>query len=699
MRLLARTLAVSLVSTAASFCWAQTAPASAENAAPAAVDPFESAPPARAQGEGEVRFDPAANTIDLHVVDTDIALVLRMLTEQTRTNILASKEVRGTVTASLYRVSLKEALDAILKSNGFVYREEGNFIYVYSAGEVQQQQQVQRKMRTELFRLYYTPVKDAEKAIRSVLSEDAKFEAIGSAGGLSGGGGAAGSASGGSITSTASNEGDVLVVTDYDDNLAAVARVIKEIDTRPAQVLVEATIVIVRLTEENKLGVNLTVLGGVDFSTINGSTNSAPGLNPALNGSIITGSNGANIIENGYIGAQLGGGGLKMGVVHNNISLFLEALETTADTMVLANPKLLVLNKQQGEVRVGREIYYRDSVTVTDGGNSEATASVVEDGTTLRFRPYVSNDGFIRLEVMPEESTATLIDDQFGKLPQKDLAKIVSTILVRDGSTVVIGGLFRESDTIARSQTPGLGNLPLVGPLFRSQNDTTRREEILILLTPHVIKDSSALADATDATKDRLEQMRVGVRRGMMWFGRERLAEGWYRAALEEMARPDADKQKARWFIDAAINLNPKFIEAIELRQQLTGEERKSVDNALTRDLISRVLMPKTAPAANANTPAAAQPVANTPVVASTKVNTTRPVASTSPAQTAPAAPAAQAESTGPAAPATASAAPTQSTPPAKSNIDESGRWPSARPQPAEPKNTVVETDDSPLDQ
>jgi type IV pilus secretin PilQ/predicted competence protein len=542
------------------------APKAPEGATTEPTDPF-----GRPAVQGEVRFDPAANTIDLHVVDTDIALVLRMLTEQTQTNILASPSVKGRVTASLYRVSLREALDAILRSNGLAFREEGNFVYVFTNEELAEKQSALRTRRTEVFQLHYTPVSAAQAALRSVLSDKVKVE-----------------------TTTTDGVGGTLIINDFEENLEQVKRVLAEVDRRPAQILVEATIVVVSLNDENKLGVNLTLLGGVDFTGLTGTVinpASGPGLNNALNGGILNQPIGTPIIESGYVAGQTGGGGLKLGIVANNVSVFIEALETAADTMVMANPKLLVLDRQQGEVRVGAELYYRSSITVTDGGNTQGTTDKLETGTTLRFTPTVGEDGYVMLQITPEESTGTLVQDQFGSLPQKNLARVNSSIIVKDGHTVVIGGLFRESSTRSRSQAPGLGSLPLIGAAFRSQTDSTRREEILILLTPHIVRDTDALSADGSKTADRVEQMRVSMRRGMMWFGRERLAESWYRAALDELAKPDANRGRARAFVDAALTLNPRFTEALDLRRDLVGKELVGVDNSLTRHIVKRLFV------------------------------------------------------------------------------------------------------------
>jgi hypothetical protein len=151
---------------------------------------------------------------------------------------------------------------------------------------------------------------------------------------------------------------------------------------------------------------------------------------------------------------------------------------------------------------------------------------------------------------------------------------------------------------------PGLGNLPVLGLLFRSQQDATIREEIIILLTPHIIKDQAAYAAASEQELREMEKLRAGVRRGMMPWGRERLAEWWYQNAVTEMNEPNPNTGKALWYLDCATNLNPKFLEAIQLKEQLSGKQVTTVDNSSIRHFVKRQIIaerggvPATVPAA-----------------------------------------------------------------------------------------------------
>src|SRR5688572_225621 len=139
----------------------------------------EASPTTQPSGEGESVTAQQVNvsdlgTVEIHVSDASLAEVLKMLSLQSQKNIIASKDVRGTVTANLYNVTIKEALESILKSNGFDYREKGNFIYVYSAKELAEMEKAALVRKTEIFRLHYTTAANAATMIKPVLSEGAQ---------------------------------------------------------------------------------------------------------------------------------------------------------------------------------------------------------------------------------------------------------------------------------------------------------------------------------------------------------------------------------------------------------------------------------------------------------------------------------------------------------------------------------------------
>ena len=549
-------------------------PEAADSQDPFAADAAAPAPSPVDAGEPNVVFDTTAETVEINVSDANLVDVLRMLSVQSRKNIIASKDVNGTVTCNLFDVTVEEALEAILRSNNYVAREEGNFIYVYTAEEARQQDEANRRQETRVFRLYHIPPEMAAESIAPALSEGHLISFTAETG--EGVGSSRDEAGGFSYSN-----GDMIIVRDYPELLDEAARILSEIDHRPEQVLIEATILSTKLTENNAFGVDFNVVGGVDFQSFTSSNGQITGADVGTTGeqplhSAGTGNSFTNPIA----------GGLKLGFVSNNVSAFVAALEGITDTTVLANPKVLALNKQRGEVLVGREDGYL-TTTLTE---TTATQQVefLQTGTRLIFRPFISRDGYVRLEIHPEDSTGGLNVDN---LPFKSTTEVTSNVMVKDGHTIVIGGLFRDSATIGRSQIPVLGNLPIIGAAFRRQQDVSEREEIIIMLTPHIVKDYERYAQISEQELKRAEKLRVGTRKGMMPTGRGRMAQVYYEKAVRELARNNPNRGRANHHLSSALNLNPSFIEAIELKEKLTGQVVVEADMSTIRSFVRRGIL------------------------------------------------------------------------------------------------------------
>ena len=534
-----------------------------------------------------------AGTVELHVNAADLLEVLRMLSLQTQRNIVATKGVSGTVTANLYDVTLPQALDAILASNGLVYRERANFIYVYTPAELAALDRLARPMAPPaVFQLCYVGVGDVLAMVKPLLSPDGSVTGTReSAKGIDTSGASGGStAGGGGDTGGNSYAGrDLLVVTDYAENVERVRRLLAEVDRRPQQVLVEATIMAATLSDQNSLGIDLSFLGGVDFNSLLSGGGTAGGL---LNSGVLNGTTAAGTSTNGpfaakgYAGFSSGGGGLQVGVLHKNLGVFINALESVSNTTILANPKVLALDKQSAKVHVGSSFGYQ-TTTVTQTTSTQ-TVQFIETGTILSFRPFVGTDGHVRMEIHPEDSTGGL---NASNLPYTTTTEITTNVDVKDGNTIVIGGLFREQTDRARGQVPLLGSIPYLGALFRDQTDTSSRQEIIILLTPHIIKDDSAYAAVSAEAMRAAEAYRVGARKGLMFFGTERLAEANYEDARAALARPHPDRDLALWHLELATNMNPSFLEAIELKEQVTGRRVTDSDNSSIRDFVRQAML------------------------------------------------------------------------------------------------------------
>jgi type IV pilus assembly protein PilQ len=484
--------------------------------------------------------------------------------------------VRGTVTASLYSVSFEEALTAILASNGCTWREQGNFIYVYTAAEVAEMESSSRGLLSRLFRLHYVRAADVQSMIQPLLSAEGQISVSPQAeAGISSDPESAG---GDSLSIE-----DCVLVRDYPEHMEEIARLIAELDVRPRQVLIEATILQAVIEEDNALGIDFDLVGGVDFQNISATSN------PALT-NLVRGELPQAELDNTTLGAQtdfrsiVPEGGFTFGIIKNNVSLFIRALEQVTDTTVLANPKVLALNKQRGEVIVGR----RDGYLTTTVTETAAVQNIefLETGTQLVFRPFIGDDGYIRMEIHPEDSTGGLTA---SNLPEEQTTEVTTNIVIRDGHTILIGGLFREQSRSSRRQVPLIGNIPGAGALFRNTRDETSREEVIILLTVHLVKDDEPLlAESAKAMQD-VERYRVGMREGVQWLGRERLAQAHYQWAIQHLEKGNVSQ--ALWDLDLALNNNPKFLAAMKMREELRGKRHWDDEGSDVRGFLQRLIM------------------------------------------------------------------------------------------------------------
>lgn len=522
-----------------------------------------------------------AGLFDMHVRDIELSEVLRMLSRRAERNISVSQGVTGKVRIDLYSVTFSEALAALLRPAGFVWYEQDKFIHVCTADEKIAAQDATRQMQTRVFELSYISASEVVPVIEPLKSELGRISSTipSVVEGVALTAAAFDAARERGLGGKSRATGEFIVVRDYPDRLEEIEHVINLLDARPRQVLIEAVILRVRLDESHALGIDFNALAGIDFRAL-GSASSG-GLD------LTTGQVPRGNFDNGLsaIGTDLTGavpaGGVSFGVITNNVAMFIRALEETVDLTIIANPKVVTANEQLGRVIVGRQDGYL-TTTVTQTAAIQ-TIDFIETGTQILFRPFIGRDGYIRLDIHPEDSSGGLTPDN---LPFKDTTEVTASPLVRDGHTLVIGGLFRDVITSRNSQVPWLGNLPLIGALFRGKQDKFVREEVIVLITPHII-DGDDLSERADEALDAVERFRVGAHRGLMPWGRERLAQAHYRWALEHQRMERIDE--ALWDLDLALSLNPRFLEADRLREHISGRERSEADGSVIRDWLRNI--------------------------------------------------------------------------------------------------------------
>ncbi len=546
-----------------------------------------SAAPAPAGDDTKAIQATGKETFGVQFQDTDILQALQMLSIQGQKNIIAGKGVSGTVTANLFDVTVQEALDVILRANDLRYEEVGNFIYVYTRDDWEAMQQARRKKESRRFTLEYISAKDANEFVQPLISEVGKVSFMGQ--------------TERGVQADVSNAGEdswafqaMLVVNDYPENLQAIADFLAEVDTPPQQVSVESTIVSTRVNEDNAFGIDFSVIGDIDFADL---TNPLAAVNNLISGNNTPGEKateelGFQPIDNraaagsSTVGRTSQAGGLKIGVISKNVSAFLRVLDEVTDTMVLARPRVMALNRQRSHILVGEKVGYL-STTQTETTATQ-TVQYLDTGIKLIFRPFISKDGSIRMELAPSVSEATLrqvTTDAGGGvvIPDEKTNEVTTNVRVKDGQTLVLGGLFQEKTTISRRQVPLLGDVPILGNAFRGQDDKLERNEIMFLITPTIVHDS-LIARTGDEANAFAEAVRVGARESLLPFSREKMSSSHNQQAIEALA--NGDTEKALYHTENSLRINGNQPEMIRLREQL---DKKQPGRVFERDMYKRI--------------------------------------------------------------------------------------------------------------
>lgn len=426
----------------------------------------------------------ANNRLDFHARSLEVADVFAELRRLVRRNIVVDPAVSARFTGDLYDCSVDELIAAICRSCGLVARHDAAYVYIEPD-----------RPETRVYELTHARADDVVALIRPLLSASGQLSATPAP--QQGIVSSQDEAGGDDYAST-----DLVIVRDFHSSLEAIDAVVASIDGQPKQVLIEATILSVTLEEGMQFGVEFTALLGQDFE--DGGFTSTDGTD------LIPGSFDGSQLDDGLGNASTDmfgtfvKGGLNIGYLKDGVAVFVKALQAQTDATVLANPRVVTLNKQRGEVLLGRRDGYR--TTTTTQTSTTENIEFLETGTRLIFRPFLMGDDLVRLEIHPEDSNGGLNQDG---LPFKETAEVTTNVMVHTGQTVVIGGLFRDKRRTIEKKVPWLGDIPVLGYLFRSEDDLSKREEIIVVLTPRILgaDDEAALAvqpqdPATDAAAE-----------------------------------------------------------------------------------------------------------------------------------------------------------------------------------------------------
>jgi len=385
--------------------------------------------PAWAQNNRDANYE---RRISMNVEQADIRTVLRSIAEFSGTNIVAGSEVTGPVTVLLNNVPWREALDNVLRINDFVAVEDKGVIRVTTHKDIASAAQLER-LTTNIYKIKYARAETLKKSLAKLLSERGKMES--------------------------DTRANTLIVTDIPNVMESMDRIIAELDQQTSQVLVEAKIVQVDASRSRELGINWSAgnLNNPLANTHAGASVDAGVANP-------TGSFTFGKLQNGV-----------------DINATLSALEEDNKAEVLSQPSVLINDNESAQIISGKRIPFNK---LDESGN--VVTEFYDVAVKLNVTPHINPNNEVLMSLNPE------VADLSGEATVSGgiiilTSEVKTTLLVKDGETVVIGGVIRSKEGTLNHRVPLLHAIPLFGRLFEYEVQNTDKSEILVFVTPRVI--------------------------------------------------------------------------------------------------------------------------------------------------------------------------------------------------------------------
>lgn len=460
--------------------------------------------------------------------DVPVRTVLQLIADESNLNIVAADTVQGNVTLRLVNVPWDQALDLVLQAKSLDKRRSGNVVWVAPQKEIADFEQAKEDARINLEEraekvTEYIPVNYANaEDIARLLTEESKGNQQG--GGSQGGQNVQdrGFLSGrGSISFD--KRTNTLLVIDIPQRVANIKNLVQQLDKPVDQVVIEARIVIANENVARELGAKFGISGNKDNAYFSGNldantTNRNADATTARQNAELqkTYTEAVNAwIDGGRVGSAptapvpvtssitrglmsnlpaamtgMNAGSLALSILNAGYLLDVElsAIQTQGRGEVISNPRIVTSNQKEAVIRQGKEIGY---LTVTGaGGQLTPTVAFKEALLELKVTPTITNDGrvFLNMGVKKDELDGFVDMGTFGEVPQIAKREVNTAVLVEDGQTVVIGGVYEFSDTSEISKVPFLGDIPLLGNLFRNKNRSKSKAELLVFVTPKVMR-------------------------------------------------------------------------------------------------------------------------------------------------------------------------------------------------------------------
>lgn len=426
--------------------------------------------------------------LSLNFQDIDVRSVLQLIADFTDLNLVASDTVQGSITLRLQNVPWDQALDLVLKTKGLDKRKVGNVLLVAPADEIaareRQELEAQKQiselapLRRELIQVNYAKASDIAKLFQSVTG----------AGGAPGAGGADNR---GSIT--VDDRTNAIIAYQTQDRLDELRRIVAQLDIPVRQVMIEARIVEASVDYSKSLGVrwggaftfgNWASWGKDGNIGVGGSNGTSCG--PFTGGCTLPTTNNSPT-PSVDLGATNATSGIGIGFVSNNaiLDLQLSAMEKGGNGEVVSQPKVVTSDKETAKILKGSEIPYQEA-----SSSGATSVSFKEAALSLEVTPQITPDNRIIMEVKVNKDEPDYANALNGVPPIKK-NEVNAKVLVNDGETIVIGGVFSNTQTKATDKVPFLGDVPFLGRLFRRDSVTDSKNELLVFLTPRIMNNQA----------------------------------------------------------------------------------------------------------------------------------------------------------------------------------------------------------------
>ncbi|QVW23746.1 type IV pilus secretin PilQ [Pseudomonas hormoni] len=419
------------------------------------------------------RFAYTGEKLSLNFQDIDVRSVLQLIADFTNLNLVASDTVQGGITLRLQNVPWDQALDLVLKTKGLDKRKIGNVLLVAPADEIaareRQELESQKQiaelapLRRELLQVNYAKAADIAKLFQSVTSAEAKVDERGSI--------------------TVDERTNNIIAYQTQDRLDELRRIVAQLDIPVRQVMIEARIVEANVDYDKSLGVRW---GGSVQNKGNWNTS---GVSNGANASSTIGTPGSTSTNSPFVdmGTTANTSGLGIAFITDNVLLDLEltAMEKTGNGEIVSQPKVVTSDKETAKILKGTEIPYQEA-----SSSGATSVSFKEASLSLEVTPQITPDNRIIMEVKVTKDEPDYLN-KVQDVPPIKKNEVNAKVLVNDGETIVIGGVFSNTQSKVVDKVPFLGDVPYLGRLFRRDVVSEKKSELLVFLTPRIMNNQA----------------------------------------------------------------------------------------------------------------------------------------------------------------------------------------------------------------